>query len=140
MIVLREFKPEDAVMIELQHAQLEPKSDVSPQALADSGPAVTVVDIHDRILMCVGKVKMWDNRWTVWAMLSKHAGPHMMKLTRIAKRLLDEQKGSGRHEAVVDSSFLNGHRWAFMLDFYHECTAIAYLPNGKDADIYVRHL
>jgi hypothetical protein len=130
--------PDHARMIDIQEAQSVEDIDVSsPEYMAQSGDAFTGM-IGDYILFCVGRSKLWNRRWVLWAMLSKKAGPYMLEITRATKHLLDLSKDDGRVEAWVRSDFEQGHRWMKILGIPYHHHEEAFLPNGQDADVYVR--
>ena len=52
-------------------------------------------------------------------------------------RFLD-MHGTRRVEATVDSGFMAAHRLMLMLGFKREGRMIAYLPDGRDCDLYAR--
>lgn len=132
------FEPSHLVGIDLQEWQSEITGELSPgyaTSLASAGPAFTGID-GDVVVFCGGCAKMWEGRHIVWSMLSKCSARHLISITRAAKRLIEMQ--SGRIEAIIRSDFDQGHRWARMcgLSFHHH--EERFLPNGRDADIYVR--
>jgi hypothetical protein len=101
------------------------------------GPAVTGMLAREP-LFCFGKQEQWPGRWVVWCLLSVDARAHMLPITRIARRLLGQQLGTGRHEAVIRSDFKQGHRWAELCGMKWHHHEEMFLPGQQDADIYVR--
>lgn len=140
MITVIPFKPEHAMAIQLQPKQLETVGVIHPAdaaELARIGPAFTGVD-GDKVIFCGGRAEMWQGRALCWSLLSADAGKHMVRMTRIARRLLDMQEGYGRVEALVREDFEQAHRWVKMLGFKFECRKERYLPGGLNAVEYVR--
>lgn len=135
MIVV-DYKPEHALRIRVQKAQQEVV--LTPeyaQSLAQ-GPAMTGL-VGDDPMFCIGKQMIWEGRWIVWGLLSEDAHEHMLAITRIARRMVALQRG--RHEMIVRTGFKQGDRWARILGFTWHHHEERFLPNGKDAEIYVRH-
>jgi len=92
----------------------------------------------DKVLCCFGWLEIYPTRATVWAYLDKDAGPHMVAMTRVAKRLLDGLVYR-RIEIEVDCEFEAGHRWARMLGFRLEAERLRGLRmDGGDSAIYAR--
>ena len=103
-----------------------------------AGSCITLVE-HDtsEVLMCAGAARKWDNSWMIWSVVSKLAGRRMILLRRACELML--QTLSGRLEAAVDPEFEAGHRWAKIMGFYLEVPrARRFLPDGRDASVYVR--
>lgn len=88
-------------------------------------------------ICCGGLIPIWAGRAYAWALLDIDAGPHMLALTRGIRSLFDATEWR-RIEMAVDSEFEAGARWARLLGFHLEHRASKYLPNGNDADIFVR--
>jgi hypothetical protein len=92
----------------------------------------------DKVLACFGWSELYSHRALIWAFISKHAGPHMMGLTRVGKRMI---KGLTyrRIEMEVDCEFEAGHRWARMLGFTQEAECLrGFRMDGGDTAIYAR--
>jgi len=133
-----DFQPEHLVRLRAQEAQsgVEP-SLVYGQQLAAAGPAWSGVE-EGRILFCAGKAMQWEGRYILWAILSSEAKCYMLQITRAVKRgMLLLEKGC-RFEAIVQSNFDQAHRWARMVGMEWHHREERFLPNGADADIYVR--
>lgn len=139
MIETVQFVPEHILRIDLQAAQFDTLSVIHEKygkALAEAGPAVTLID-GDEVLACGGMVKEWESRHAFWVMMSKNAKNHMIRITRIAKRFMRLHALSGRFEATVRSDFEEGHRWAQMMGLRYDHHEEKGLPGGIDADVYV---
>lgn len=61
-----------------------------------------------------GVVPLYSRRYIAWAMLSKHAGPHMLALTRKMRFVLDTHPAD-RIEMTVAADFPAGVRLAIAL-------------------------
>jgi hypothetical protein len=108
------------------------------RGLKNAGIAYTGM-LDGEVLFCCGMAKCWEGRWVLWSMLSKKAAKHMLRITRISKRLIELHCNNyGRLEVTVRSDFEQAHRWVKMLGvpFHHH--EEKFLPGGHDADIYVR--
>lgn len=136
MIDLVTYDPTHALAMRVQELQpVEMTPEYAQSMLA--GPAVTGL-LKGQPLFCVGKVPVWRRRWLVWALLSEDAKHHMLRITRIMLRLAELQRGTGRHEVIVSTSFKQAHRWAKMAGFAWHHHEEQFLPDGRDADIYIR--
>lgn len=136
-MIIVPFKAEHAAMIDLQEGQRKVGSEVQSKALELSGEAVTGM-VEDRVIFCFGRVRQWEGRYILWALLSADACKHMLAITRAARRAISLMVGDGRLEAIIESEFEEGRRFAKLigLQFHHH--EEAFLPSGGDADIYVR--
>lgn len=106
--------------------------------LTRGGRAYSAIDdVTHEVLMCVGATEVWEGRWIIWALMAKGSAGRMIRLTSIARRLLNTV--SGRLEAYVVPEFELGHKWAQLLGFTCETPrAKSFMPGGGDAAIYVR--
>ena len=110
-----------------------------PDALtAAFGHAWTAMD-GEEPMACAGVVEAWSGRAYAWALLSAHAGPHMLALTRVIRSRLSTLRYR-RVEMAVDAGFEAGCRWARLLGFHLETPAPmrAYLPNSRPAYLFAR--
>lgn len=97
--------------------------------------AITVM-LDNSPLLCAGRVGVWEGRYQIWAVLSTDACRHMIALTREIRRWVGVCPG--RLEVIVRSDFEAGHRWVKLLGFKYHHHEEMFLPDGSDADIYVR--
>jgi len=138
-MMIVKFQPEHVTRIRLQ-----PRQNVSAygpmdadygRELARSGPAVT--GMHgDEILFCGGKVKTAEGHWIIWALLSEAASRHMLRITRVAERLIALQDAGSVLYAVVERGFHEAARWVKILGFEAAQECPGGLPDGSDAVIY----
>ena len=112
-----------------QAAQLEATPPGYAEFLERSGPAVTVFDDRDRIVICAG-ILLWGHMGTIWALVTEGAGRHMVRLHRAARRFIDMQRLK-RIEASVEEGFTAGSRWLALLGFTCEGRSPGYGPNGE---------
>lgn len=128
---VRALEPQDAQSDQTADERVE-----TARALLSQGPGYAAV--NERGVMCLGGVSpQWHGRMVAWVLLSKHAGPHMVQITRAVSRYLDGLD-CRRVEMYVDAQFSTGCRWARMLGFKSEGLMRAFLPNGNDAFMYGR--
>lgn len=142
MIEVVPFKAEHAMSITLQPKQRDPMGEVDAQFAAQmeaSKPAYTGI-IGDCPVFCAGMIKLWHGRWLMWSMLSEEARRHLPRITKIGRRMLAEHNEPGRVEIIVKSDFEESHRWAKILGFELHHHEERFLPDGSDADIYVRFM
>ena len=92
----------------------------------------------NKCLGAAGIIRITPRRGLAWAMLSREAGPHMMALTRKAKRGLDLHPCS-RVEMTVLCDFEPGHRWARLLGMDLEAPRMrGSSMSGLDEALYAR--
>lgn len=102
------FEAWHADSIDLQPEQSLYNGYFNSEQLEQAGDAITVV--HDGTILFCGGRKREGSRWVLWALLSKHAGPHMLAITRVVKRAL--AMTAGDKIAWIDPNFANAKRWA----------------------------
>lgn len=94
----------------------------------------------NRCLGMAGLIPVYPGRFLMaWALLSRHAGPYMLPLTRMVRRMLDGQRVE-RIEMTVAAEFEEAQRWAAMLGFTRETPRAlkARRADGGDEYIYAR--
>lgn len=132
---LEPFRPEHLRRIEVQEAQ---RRDFMLQPDPTYGEAWTAFD-GERGICSAGLLQLWPGRAYAWAVLSLHAGPYLLEITRIARFILAASTYE-RIEMYVDEDFEQGRRWAGMLGFRCETPEPMrkYLPSGASAYLYAR--
>lgn len=91
-------------------------------------------------LACFGWVEFHPGRVQIWSALSAKSGPHMVRFTRVAKRMVDALPHR-RIEAEVLAHFAEGCRWMHMLGLTCETKdrpLRAYAPDGSDMHIFAK--
>jgi len=130
------FRAEHAALIDLQ-AEQERIEGIGHVLEAASNPAWTL-QIADKIIACCGVAAQWDGRYTAWTLISRDAGPHMIRLTRMMNRMIELFPGPWRMEAYVKTGFEAGDRLMKAMGFRFETRAEKFMPDRSDANIYVR--
>lgn len=132
-----EFRP---VHLARMRAQIAQRDELEhPEAMTGAfGYAWTALDDGEP-MACAGVVEVWQGRAYAWALLSEHAGRHMLALTREIRFRL-ARLPFRRVEMAVDAGFDAGARWARMLGFRLETPEPmrGYLPHGHDAFLFAR--
>ena len=107
-------------------------------APAGYGPAWSAM-AGDQVIAVGGMCVSWPTRAICWSGLSRHAGPHMLALTRAVRALMDAQPFT-RIEMFVDARSAAAQRWAQLLGFTNETPQPmrAFLPDGGAAYLYAR--
>jgi len=103
----------------------------------EEGYSFSVIGADGAVLAVGGMAAIWEGRWTAWCALSVLAAPHILALTRIARRELakfDDQ----RVEASTQVDFPEGDRWLRMLGFECEVPIAKRLVPGQTLGLYVR--
>lgn len=131
------FIPEHYRWLEGRHAEklsFNPPADILAD-MARSGSWWTGV-VDGEPIAIAGVVHYWQGRCEAHAILSTDSGPHMLWVTRRARRHLATLKG--RIEMTVRRGFDAGERWAAMLGFAYESTMPKYGPDGETHFRFVR--
>lgn len=102
---------------------------------AAAGEAFTGM-VGNKVIFCAGRTLIWEGRYMLWAVLSCDAHKYLLTITREIQAFM--QLCHGRLEVVVDSKFEEAHRWARILGFKLHHHEEMFLPDGSDADVYVR--
>jgi hypothetical protein len=133
------FLPHHVLNLEVHEGQKQalPNMDMEYGIyLYKGGPAFSC-ELAGEIIACGGLLKLWPGRASAWALLSKHTGRHMPRITRAVIRFLEVAEET-RIEITVDDGFETGYRWAELLGFKREALMRKYLPDGRDAWLYSR--
>lgn len=92
----------------------------------------------EKVLACCGVVEHWNGRGEGWAIISGELNYAFIRMHRIVKRFLD-WCDIKRIEAIIDTDFKEGHRWAKALGFKMEAPLMkSYGYTGKDCTLYAR--
>ena len=140
MIEVVKFRAEHLLTLEAQEEQVkELESATIDQALEmeESGGYSVIKD--GKTIACAVIIPLADNRGSISAFFGKHAGPHMLKIYRIARFML-ETTDHRRIESVVLTDFPAGHRFMNMLGFKLETPEGMknFGPNGENYSLYAR--
>lgn len=135
------FQAEHARTIALQHAQAV--VDMGRNSFEDAalleryGGGFTAID-NGQVIACAGLAEQWQGRMLAWAMLAGDIGPHrFVRVTRAIRRALDLAQ-CDRIEMQVDADHPQAIRWAQTLGFEVESRMRRFLPDGRDAFMFVR--
>lgn len=116
----------------VQRAQLTVAPGSGPVLASLPGCALTAREASTgRVLACGGVVPFAPWLGTLWMLLHKDAGKHMIELHRATRRFLAAQPYR-RLEASVPQSFPEGCRWLHVLGFRPEGPLEAYGEDGED--------
>lgn len=139
-MILIPFIPLHLQGLELQESQswLQPHllDETYINQLIDYGESYSLL-VDGKVIGCGGVCDITPKRGFVWALVSKDAGKHLLKATRIVKSYLDD-KDYRRLETGVKTDFIAGHRWVKMLGFEREGTMRKWGEDGNDYDMYAR--
>lgn len=117
--MITRYNPADLDEIEVQPMQTVERITPEHAIALQCNEAFTARSDDGEILICAGALELWEGRALCWALLSAHAGPHMLEITRAVKRYL-RIAPFHRLEVYVDSCFGPALRWAHMLGFQLE--------------------
>lgn len=134
------FEAEHLRALNLQAAQRKFDDEFMPdhaRALEMAGNAYTAMDGGVPIA-CSGIVEQWEGRALAWAMLADDiGGQRFVRVHRAVRRFIDVAPYR-RIEMQVDAEHAQAVRWARLLGFDVESKMRAFLPNGRDAFMFVR--
>lgn len=90
-------------------------------------------------LGAAGLIPLYPGRFIAWALLSRHAGPFMLPLTRKIRRVI-ALHDAPRIECTVAADFAAGHKWAKAIGLELETPKPLrkHGPNGEDEMLYAR--
>lgn len=110
------------------------------QYQAEAGPAYAVMSPDG--VICVGGIcEAWVGRGIAWTLIAAHAGKHMVGLTRVVRKYV-EDSGFKRVEMYVDPEHPAASRWARLLGFDLETPEPMrhFSPAGRSAYLFGRIL
>ena len=134
MIEVIPYAPHHALLMHVQPGQ-ELEAGIST-AKTRHGEAITVT-LDGLPMVCAGLIEIWPGRAYAWALLDKDAGRVLLRATKEIRSRLD-RSSFARVEMAAAVDFEQASRWAMLLGFKRECLARKYLPDGRDAFIFVR--
>lgn len=129
-----------AIELQAEQAYLTPEDRMNVAAAqAGYGPCWAALADDGMVVAIGGMCDSWAGRAICWSGLSKHAGPHMLALTRAMRRMMDELPYH-RLEMYVDAGSATAQRWAEMLGFHNETPTPmrSFLPDRRAAYLYGR--
>lgn len=99
---------------------------------------------HEDDVLGIGGIRM-INTVTAWGWIdmSDHAGGHIVVVYRVIKEWMAricEEKGIKRLQAYIEPDFPDAVRMAQHLGFVKESVMECFLPDGRDAFMFVRIL
>lgn len=116
MLTFVDYLPEHLMSMPVQPAQAHAEDALhSPEwacAIKDLGPAWTALDEHGAPVACAGVL---SESLGVWAVLSPHAGKHMIPLVRRFKADVARLRECGEVFMLVQQGFAAGERLARIL-------------------------
>ncbi len=138
MIEVVPFKPHHVDLLRLQGVQRAQRlSHVpAPYATVLPGPALTVFE-GPKVILCGGIATTSPRMGVLWALLSEHAGRHMVFLHRATLRFIDTEPVR-RLEATCEKGFGAGARWLRLLGFSYEGDMPGFGDNGETHERYGR--
>ena len=101
--------------------------------------ALTLLDAENRVMAIAGVIEKRPGVASVWVLLARDAGRHMLAITRFLKWAMRENtRGYKTIETLVRSDFGPGHRWAKMFGFACVQPGRSKDPDGNLEDLYRR--
>lgn len=137
-MIIRDTVPEDFDRIELQPYQIGLTAQMAEGEKHDLCMEFTkTVEADDKIIAIGGfEQQPHGHRVTAWALLSIHVAPYMVGITRAVRRVI-HGVGCPRVEATIWTEFHAARRWVMMIGMEYEATLRKYLPEGRDAEMWV---
>jgi hypothetical protein len=116
MLTFIDYQPEHLMSMPIQpaqqHAEEALRSHEWASTIKDLGPAWTALDGNGAPVACAG---VMSESLGVWAVLSPHAGRHMIPLVRRFKADIERLRECGEVWMLVQVGFAAGERLARML-------------------------
>lgn len=138
------FEPEDLLRLIPQEAQVR---DLAPAQrldfgwkFKDGGSAFTIWDDTPEGLapiFCGGALRMHEHYAQLWALFSRHKPKVPVRLTRIVRRFVAEQR-ERRVDAQVAASNSGACGWARLIGLEQEARLCGAAPDGGDLLVFVR--
>lgn len=125
--------------LDVQDAQANVEDRMS-LAMAQAGYGPSWAALAGDLVVAVGGIcDSWPGRGIGWSGLSRHAGPHMVALTRAIRRL-HESLDYRRIEMFVAVDHPEALRWARLLQFHNDTPTPmqGFLPDGGAAYLFAR--
>jgi hypothetical protein len=144
MLEYRPFRPEHLNYIQPQAVQRFQQLGMIEPAYAEflaAGVSLSAWDGH-RCVAAAGIAIIRPYRLALaWALLSRHAGPHMLSITRRCRQVIAQDR-TPRIEMSVNADFEQGRRWALAVGMRLETPVPLrkHGANGEDEVIYARVL
>jgi RimJ/RimL family protein N-acetyltransferase len=135
----RQMLPGDIDRIMVQERQLHSMlmaGDDYKEELIDH-TLVCVGEMDGKIMIICGLTPIWEGRAVAWALISRHAPKHMLRITRRIQQFLKDAPFR-RIEAQSDVNFEQAHKWLEILGFRQEGFARGFYPDGGDAYLWSR--
>lgn len=138
---VKHLEPDDWLKIVPQAAQREAalvQTAETAEQIAATGYSFAVRRDDGALLACLGTHALFPGCHEGFAIFSPEAGPHLLAITRAARRHLASLLSAGVHriEVTIDTDFAEGRRWAELLGFYCEGCAFDYFAPGRHAWVY----
>ncbi len=141
-LTLRAYDPQDFLAIEVDEyvRQAQENQPVEQWATYHKthGPAITIVDPEERIVVCVGVRHLWEGVGEIWMVFSPLAAkyPRTVSFLRTMIAYLQEVMGYHRLQATIDTSWAAAIRFVEHMGFIKEAVMKRYGPNGADHALY----
>lgn len=113
---LERFKPEDLREILPQDQQADELARVLPIADKLAEHLAYTARVGSEVVAIAGVVSVSKDVGYLWAVMSRGAGKHFVRLHKMARRLI-ETCGKARLLADTERSFAAGCRWLALLGF-----------------------
>lgn len=141
-MTLEPFEPRHLTEIQMQPVQAQSWARYgSVQYAEEIARGVLAYSVRaDGVLMGCGGIKeQTPEIGHLWSFISVNAGPHLISMHRIARRMI-EVSGKRVMVATSEKSFLNGCRWLQMLGFMAIEALPGYGIDGSDHILYMRNV
>ena len=139
MVTVERFKKEHLDLINEHESQLYLNPYMNPQAAEalEADELSRTIFVDARPVFCGGVWRHWHNRGEAWGIFDSQCKSEFLSVHHQVRKFLGECPVN-RIEAIVETTFVAGHRWMQSLGFSLEVPLLRrYLPPGKDASLYV---
>lgn len=121
-----------------ERAIMERLSDECVAAIGENVTGFALTGEDGRVWVCYGLEPQHPGVVRGWSLIAEGIPRSaMLLMTRLSiKEVAYQLKKNHRIEMIVDTMFVQGHRWARMLGFEWEGTMRQWSPDRRDMDLY----
>lgn len=134
-MIVRPFKIEDWEQIELQPSQAYLREHLTKEYFEGLQQNYSITIIANDKIIAISGIKETEQGGMLWSFLSETAGDHMLKLHRVAMRMIETYQE--QLIATTELDFESGDRWLQMLGFGSIGIEPNYGPDGRDHRVWV---
>jgi hypothetical protein len=101
-----------------------------------NGPAITLIDDENRIVMCGGIINIWQGVGEAWSVSSTIAARYPKSILSTARKFIGRCSEYHRIQAIVIDGFIRAEKLLAHLGFEREGTMRKYSASGQDYKLF----